>query len=108
MSNTGESDPQFAFSPGTAAHRFAAAQIPAEPGGPAEIASELGAMADAMEHLPFTAETLAARLEADPDAKRLAAVAALALILRDLTPSDAAAVNRVLADGPRRKRDRKE
>ena len=108
MSNTGETDPQFAFSPGAAAHRFAAAQIPAEPTGPAEIESELGAMADAMEHHAFTAETLAARLEDDPDAKRLAAVAALALVLRDLSPSDAATVNRVLAEGPRKKRDRKE
>ena len=109
MSNTGDSDPQFAFSPGAAAHRFAAAPIAAAPSGPEEIASELGAMADAMEHLPFTAESLAARLEADPEAKRIAAIAALALVLRDLSPSDAAAVNRVLAEGPRaKKRERKE
>ena len=108
MSNTGESDPQFAFVPGTAAHRFAATPIAAAPAGPAEIASDLGAMADAMEHLPFTAETLAARLEADPDAARLAAIAGLALALRDLSPSDAATVNRVLAEGPRpKKRERK-
>ena len=108
MSDTGDSDPQFAFVPGTAAHRFAAAPIAAAPGGQGEIASELGAMADAMEHLPFTAETLAARLEADPDAARLAAIAGLALALRDLSPSDAATVNRILAEGPRpKKRERK-
>ena len=108
MSNTGDSDPQFAFVPGTAAQRFAAAPIAAAPGGPAEVASELSAMADAMEHLPFTAETLAARLEADVDAAKLAAIAGLALALRDLSPSDAAAVNRILAEGPKpKKRERK-
>lgn len=108
MSDTGGSDPQFAVSPGAVSHRFRAAPIVAAPQGPEAIASELGAMADAMEHLPFTAETLAARLEDDPDARRITAIAALALALRELSPSDAAHVNRVLAEGPRAKRGRRQ
>jgi hypothetical protein len=89
-------------------HRFAAAPI-AEPQGPQAITSELGAMADAMEeHVPFTAQTLAARLLDDPQARQLAAIAALALALRELTPSDAAALDRVLAEGPRPKRRKRE
>ena len=104
MSDTSGSDPEFAVIPGAVTHRFTPAPIAAVPQGPEAIASELGAMADAMEHVPFTAETLAARLEEDSGAKGLAAIAALALALRGLSPSDAAAVNRVLADGPRPKR----
>ena len=107
MSDTGGSDPQFAVVPGSAAHRFTAAPIAAAPQGPDAIASELGAMADAMEHHPFTAETLAARLEDDPEAKGIAAIAALALALRGLSPSDAATLNRVLAEGPRSKRGKR-
>jgi hypothetical protein len=107
MSDTGGSDPQFAVVPGAVTHRFRAAPIAAEPQGPEAIASELGAMADAMEGGPFTAETLATRLEEDADAKGLAAIAALALVLRELSPSDAAAVNRILAEGPRTKRERR-
>ena len=85
-----------------------AAPIAAVPQGPEAIASELGAMADAMEQPPFTAETLASRLEEDADAKGLAAIAALALALRGLSPADAATVNRVLAEGPRARRGRRE
>jgi len=107
MSDTGGSDPQFAVGPGAVAHRFAAAPIAAAPQGPEAIASELGAMADSMEHHPFTAETLAARLEDDPDAKQIAAIAALALALRDLSPSDAATLNRILAKDPRGKRGKR-
>jgi hypothetical protein len=90
--------------PGAASHHFAATPITPEPSNPEAIASELGAMADAVQPPHFTAETLAARLDEDPEANRLAAIAALALALRDLSPSDAATVNRVLADGPRAKR----
>ena len=107
MSDTGGSDPQFAVVPGAVTRHFAAAPIAAAPRGPEEIASELGAMADAMEGGPFTVETLATRLEAESDAKGLAAVAALALVLRDLSASDAAMVNRVLAEGPRAKREKR-
>jgi hypothetical protein len=85
------------------ARRFAAAPIADVPQGHEAVASELGAMADAMGRAPFTADTLAARLEGDPEAKRLAAIAALALVLRELSPSDAATLNRVLAEGPRPK-----
>jgi hypothetical protein len=106
MSDTGGSDPQFATVPGAAAHRLAAAPLAAAPQGPEAIASELGAMADAMEQLPFTAETLAGRLEEDADAKGLAGIAAVALALRGLSPADAARLNRVLADGPRARRGR--
>ena len=102
MSDTSGSDPQFAFAPG-AVNRFAAAPIPAPPQGPEAIASELGALADAMEDRHFTAETLAAGLEDDPEAKRVAAIAALALALRELSPSDARTFNRVLAEGPKRR-----
>jgi hypothetical protein len=59
-----------------------------------------------MDDRHFTADTLAARLEDDPESKGVAAIAALALALRGLSPSDAATFNRVLADGPKR-RDRK-
>lgn len=106
MSDTSASDPPFAPAPGAATHRFTPAPVPA-PQGPDAITSELGAMADAMEHSPFTAQTLAARLQEDPDAKGLAAIAALALVLRELSPSDAATLNRILAEGPRPKRDRR-
>ena len=80
--------------------------------GPDAIASELGAIADALGHPPFTAESLAARLEDDPAAVRVAEIAALALALRGLSPADAATVNRILAEGPRtkpepRKRERR-
>ena len=105
MSDTSGSDPKFAETPDAMTHRFAPAPIEAVPQGPEAIASELAAMADAMEQHPFTAETLATRLEDDPDAKGLAGVAALVLALRGLSASDAATVNRVLAEGPRRKRD---
>lgn len=104
MSDTSGSDPQFALVPGAVNHRFTAAPISAAPQGPDAIASELGAMADALEEGPFTAETLAARLEDDPEAKRIAGIAALALALRGLSPSDSANVNRILAEGPRTKR----
>ena len=107
MSDTSGNDSQFAVVPGAVTHRLTAAPIAAAPQGPEAIASELGAMADAMEHLPFTAETLAARLEDDPEAKRVAAIAALALALRGLSPADAATVNRVLAEGPRAKRGKR-
>ena len=107
MSDTGGSDPQFAVVPGAVTHRFRPAPVAAAPQGPEAIASELGAMADAMEGGPFTAETLAARLETDADAKGLASVAALALLLRELSPADAARVNRILAEGPRSKRERR-
>jgi hypothetical protein len=106
MSDTSASDPQFATVPGAVTQRFTAAPI-AAPQGPDAIASELGAMADAMEHLPFTAETLSARLSDDPQAKNLAAIAALALVLQDLSPSDAATLNRILAEGPRPQRDKR-
>lgn len=106
MSDTGASDPQFATVPGTVTQRFTAAP-PAAPHGPDAIASELGAMADAMEHLPFTATTLSARLRDDPQAKNLAALAALALVLSDLPPSDSATLDRILAEGPRPKRDKR-
>src|SRR5688500_14642687 len=86
MSDTGGSDPQFAVVPGAMTHRFRAAPVAAAPQGPEAIASELGAMADALEGGPFTAETLAARLEEDANAKGLAAIAGLALVLRDLSP----------------------
>ena len=102
MSDTSGSDPQFAAVPG-AATRFAAAPIAAAPQGPEAIASELGALADAMGGGHFTAETLAARLEEDPDARGIAGIAAMALALRGLSPSDAATFNRVLADGPKRR-----
>jgi hypothetical protein len=87
--------------------RFAAAPIAAAPAGPEAIASELGAMADAIEHPAFTAESLAARLEEDPAAREVAEIAALALVLRGLSPTDAATVNRVLAEGPRAKRGKR-
>ena len=86
MSDTSGSDPEFAVVPGAVTQRLKAAPIAAALQGPEAIASELGAMADAMEHLPFTAETLAARLEDDPEAKGLAGIAALALVLRGLSP----------------------
>ena len=108
MSDTGGSDPQFAVVPGTVTHGFRAAPIAAAPQGPDSIALELGAMADAMDASPFTAETLAGRLEQDADAMRLASIAGLALALRALSPSDAATVNRILAEGPRPKRERRE
>ena len=108
MSDTSGSDPQFATVPGAVTHRFTPAPAAAVPQGPEAIASELGAMADAMEAGPFTAETLAARLEDDPEAKRVAAIAALALALRHLSPADAATFNRVLAEGPRAKRGKRE
>ena len=107
MSDTTGSDPQFATVPGAVTHRFTPAPVPA-PQGPESIASELGAMADAMEHLPFTAQTLAARLQDDPDAKNLAAIAALALALRELSPSDAATLDRILAEGRRPKRGKRQ
>ena len=107
MSDTDGSDPQFAGVPGAVTHRFRAAPVVAEPRGPDAIASELGAMADAMEGGPFTAEKLAARLEEDAAAKGLAAIGGLALVLRELSPSDAATVNRILAEGPRAKRERR-
>jgi len=107
MSNTSGSDPQFATVPGAVTQRFAAAPL-AAPQGPDAITSELGAMADAMEHLPFTAKTLSARLRDDPQAKNIAAIAALALALSDLSPSDAATLDRILAEGPRPKRDKRE
>ena len=106
MSDTTDSDPQFATVPGAVTHRFTAAPV-AAPQGPEAIASELGAMADAMEQSPFTAQTLAARLRDDPDAKNLAAIAALALALRELSPSDAATLDRVLAEGPRPRRGKR-
>ena len=108
MSDTSGSDPKFAEVPGAVTRHFSPAPIAAEPQGPEAIVSELGAMADAMEHVPFTAETLATRLEDDPNAKGLAGIAALALALRGLAPSDAAAVNHVLAEGPRAKRDKRQ
>ena len=107
MSDTSGTDPQFAVMPGAVTHRFTPAQAAALPQGPEIIASELGAMADAMENGPFTAETLAARLADDPEAKRVAAIAALALALRELLPADRATVDRVLAEGPRPKRDKR-
>ena len=107
MSDTSGSDPQFATVPGAVTRHFAAAPIAAAPQGPEAIASELGALADAMEHLPFTAETLATALEIDPDAKGLAGIAALALALHGLPPSEAASLNRILAKAPRAKRDRR-
>ena len=108
MSDTaGGSDPQFGVAPGAVTHRFTPAPIAAAPQGPDAIASELGAMADAMEQIPFTADTLAARLEGDSEAKRLVAIAALALALRELSPSDAATFNRIMAEGPRAKRDKR-
>ena len=107
MSDTGGSDPQFPVLPGAASQHFAAAPIAAAPAGPEAIASELGALADAAEHRPFTAESLAARLEEDPEARRVAEIAALAMVLRGLSPSDAATVNRVLAEGPRTKRGKR-
>ena len=106
MSDTSATDPQFATVPGAVTQRFTAAPL-AAPQVPEAIASELGAMADAMEHLPFTAQTLAARLRDDPHAKDLAALAALALVLQDLSPSDAATLDRILAEGPRPKRDKR-
>lgn len=39
---------------------------------------------------------------------RVAAIAALALALQGLSPADAATVNRVLAEGPRTKRRKRE
>ena len=108
MSDTSGSDPQFAAVPGATTHRFAAAPIAASPQGPEDIASELAVMADAMEEGPFTAETLAARLEEDAEAKGLVSIAALALALRSLSPSDAATFNRILAENPRAKRRRRE
>jgi hypothetical protein len=107
MSDTGGSDPQFPVVPGAAGQHFAAAPIAAAPAGPEAIASELGALAEAVEHRPFTAESLAARLEEDPQAKAVAEIAALALVLRGLSPADAATVNRVLAEGPRTKRGKR-
>ena len=107
MSDTGGTDPHFADARGAVTHRFAAAPIVAAPQGAEAIASELGAMADSLEHLPFTAETLAERLEGDADAKGIAAIAALALALRDLSPSDAATLNRILAEDPRKQGKRK-
>jgi hypothetical protein len=108
MSDTSGSDPQFPVVPGAAGHHFAAERIPAAPTEREAIASELGALADAMQPPRFTAESLAARLEEEPEAKGLAAIAALALALRELTPSDAATVNRILAEGPRAKRGKRE
>jgi hypothetical protein len=105
MTDTSGSDPPFATVPGAVTHRFTPAPV-AAPQVPEAIASELGAMADAMEHLPFTAKTLVARLRDDPHARDLAAIAALALVLQDLSPSDAATLDRILAEGPRPKRDR--
>ena len=107
MSNTSGSDPQFPVVPGAPGHHFAATPITPEPSKPEAIVSELGAMADAVQLPHFTAESLAARLEEEPDANRVAAIAALALVLRDLSPSDAATVNRVLAEGPRAKRGKR-
>ena len=107
MSDTGGSDPQFPVVPGGVSQHFAAAPIAAAPAGPEAIASELGALAEAIEHRPFTAESLAARLEEDPAAKRVAEIAALALVLRGLSPADAATVNRVLSEGPRAKRGKR-
>jgi hypothetical protein len=107
MSDTSGSDPQFAVVPGAVTHRFTVAPIAAAPQGPEAIASELGAMADAMEDGHFTSEALAARLEDDPEAKGIAAIAALALALRGLSPSDAATLNRILAEGPRAKRGKR-
>ena len=107
MSDTSGINPKFADVPGAVTQRFAPAPVAAVPQGPEAIVSELGAMADAMEHHPFTVETLAARLEDDPGAKGLASIAALALVLRGLSPSDAATVNRVLAEGPRAKRNKR-
>jgi hypothetical protein len=104
MSDTSGSDPQFPVVPGPASQHFAATPITPEPTQPEAIASELGAMADAAQPPRFTAESLAARLEEDPEAKDLAAIAALALVLRDLSPSDAATVDRILAEGPRARR----
>ena len=101
---TGGSEQPFGVGVGVVTRRVAAAPIIAAPRASEAIESELGAMADAMAHLPFTAETLAARLEEDPEAKRLAGLAALALALRGLSASDAATVNRLLAEGPRAKR----
>jgi hypothetical protein len=110
MSDTSATDPQFATVPGAVTQRFTAAPL-AAPQGPETasdaIASELGAMADALEHVPFTSATLSARLRDDPHAKNLAALAALGLILQDLSPSDAATLNRILAEGPRPKRDKR-
>lgn len=106
---TGGSELPFAAGPGAVVRHCKAAPIVAAPPPSEAIESELGAMADAMDHVPFTAETLATRLEEDPEAKRLAGIAALALALRGLSPSDRARVNRVLAEGPRaKKRERRD
>ena len=107
MSDTSGSDPQFPAVPGAASHHFAATPITSEPSEPEAIASELGAMADAVRPPCFTAESLAERREEEPDANRLAAIAALALVLRELSPSDAATVNRILAEGPRANRGKR-
>jgi hypothetical protein len=107
MSETSGTDPQYAVVPGAVTQRFSAAPVATVPQGPDVIASELGAMAIAMEDRRFTAETLAARLEDDPEAKQIAAIAALALALRDLLPSDRATIDRILAEGPRAKRGRR-